>query len=218
MLDVSYIFIGFALTHMVLLAQSFKTLSEFNVRVLFLRVLLCTLTYDNIALALGNTANGTSWFTELTTMRFIFHATVLPFLTLFCLSTLGAVKAPIANNTLFRGFAFLFTAAALIYGVWHEVMQLELGVIESYGHYRMTNLSPNPPFATIATNILTIIMGAMLWRAKGPRWLFSGAFIIFLLNGALASQPWGFVSGNMAEVLFIVFLLRNEEAVQALKA
>jgi len=218
MMDLRFIFIGYALVHLVLLAQSFKTLPEFNVRILFMRVLLCTLTFDNIALALGNTANGTDWFVPLTTMRFIFHASVLPFLTLFCLSTLGAVNAPIAKNTLFRAFAYLFTASALVYGIMHEVLQLEIGVIEYFGHIRMTNLSPNPPFATIATIMLTIIMGALVWKAKGPRWLFSGAFIIFLINGGLASQPWGFVAGNTAEVLFIVFLLRNEEAVRALKA
>ena len=55
-----------------------------------------------------------------------------------------------AANKLFSGFCWLFTLAALGYGIYHEV---------------------------------------------------------FLLNGATGAQPWGFLVGNFAEVVFVVALL-----------
>jgi hypothetical protein len=44
----------------------------------------------------------------------------------------------------------------------------------------------------------------------GWRWFFLGVLFIFLLNGATGSRPWGFISGNGAEVIFICCLLLTE--------
>jgi len=46
-----------------------------------------------------------------------------------------------------------------------------------------------------------------VWKVNGWRWFFLGGLFIFLLNGATGAQPWGFIVGNFAEVVFILCLL-----------
>ncbi len=214
-MPLSLMFAGFALIHVFLLFQSFKYFNTLDTRVFFLRAMLCALIYDNTALALGNIAHSGGWLDPLTQGRYLLHSAVLPFLTIFALLSMRAANVPLGSNTIFSGFAYLFTAGALGYGLYHEVILLELELAENFGHYRMASTSTIPPLATIFTNIFAIIMGALIWKAKGPKWLFVGSLAIFIINGATATSPYGFILGNIAEVIFVVFLLKQERAIRS---
>lgn len=209
-MTVSIVFAGLALLHLLFFVYSRVALRTDSWRQLFLSLLLFGLVYDNLALALGNIVVGTGMFQIISLPRFIFHATILPFLTLFSLSTMQAAGVPASRNAVTVGIAFVFTVLGLSYGIFHDVAALQLGPVENYGHWRMTNLSGQPPFATIATNIVAIIMGALVWKARGPYWLFAGAALAFVLNTLAAPHPWSFISSNLTEVVFVFCLLKSE--------
>jgi hypothetical protein len=190
-----------------------------SMRLWFLRLMLFGMAYDNLMLMLGNIGVGTNWYVLANYPRFILHAGVLPFLTIFTLSAMQVCGVGIARHRNFVVFCWLFAGLALVYGLWHEVLLLQLEPKEVMGHMRLVSASKIPPLATIATNILILPMAFSIWRVAGFPVFFLGTLFIFLLNGSTGGQPWGFVAGNGAEVIFICclliterFLVRRQEA------
>ena len=146
----NFILLFFALVDLVLLVWTFSDGDLKAFRLWFLRFMLFGMFYDNLVQGLGNWFIDAAWYEAANVPRFVLHAAVLPFLTLFTLSVMRSAGVNLAANKLFSGFCWLFTLAALGYGIYHEV---------------------------------------------------------FLLNGATGAQPWGFLVGNFAEVVFVVALL-----------
>jgi len=199
--------LAFALLHAALLAWTFAAGDLRSPRLWLLRFMLLGMGYDNLVQGLGNWFIDSSWYEAANVPRFILHAAVLPFLTLFGLSVMRAAGVKLAGNLLLIGFCWLFTAAALVWGLYHEVYLLELGPKPALGVMKLGSVSGLPPIATILTNIVVLPMAAAVWKVNGWRWFFLGGLFIFLLNGATGAQPWGFIVGNFAEVVFILCLL-----------
>ena len=200
----------YLLTHLALLAWSFNFPGPAGPRLWFLRIMLMGMSYDNLVLVLGNSAVGSDWYVLANIPRFMLHAGVLPFLTLFALSAMTASAVPLATRQGFRVFCWVFTVACWAYGMWHEVLLLELEPTEVMGHARLVSTAELPPLATIATNILVIPMAFAVWRRAGWPWFFAGSLFIFLVNGATGGLAWGFIVGNGVEVVFIASLLVTE--------
>jgi hypothetical protein len=198
----------YALVHLVLLLFTFKSRDN-SAGIWFLRILLFGMCYDNLFQALGPYAIGFDWYLPLNYPRYILHAEVLPFLTLFSLSIMRSAEIKVAEKPWLQIFCVLFTAASLVYGLWHEVWLLDLVVTENLGHTKLSSDSELPPIATILTNLLVLLMAAAVWRVAHWRWFFLGALFIFLVNGATASMAGGFVAGNMAVIVFIIALLKT---------
>jgi hypothetical protein len=201
------------LLHLAFLAWSFTFDGPTSLRLWFLRVMLIAMCYDNLMLMLGDIGVGTEWYVMANYPRFVLHAAVLPFLTLFTLSVAQHSRVAFASNIMFIRFCWVFTALAWVYGVWHEVVLLELEPAQIMDHSRLVSVSKLPPLATIATNILILAIALAIWRRAGWLIFFGGALFIFLLNGSTGSQPWGFIAGNGAEVIFICCLLLTERFV-----
>lgn len=199
--------LAFAVLHAALLAWTFAGGDLRSPRLWLLRLMLLGMGYDNLVQGLGNWFIDSSWYEAANVPRFVLHAAVLPFLTLFGLSIMRAAGIALARNRLLIGFCWAFTAAALAWGLYHEVYLLELGPKSALGVEKLGSLSALPPIATILTNIVVLPMAAAVWKTSGWKWFFLGGLFIFLLNGATGAQPWGFVVGNFAEVVFILCLL-----------
>ena len=122
----------------------------------------------------------------------------------------GPRQVPVAGRRDLTAFCWLVVLAAWCYGLWHDVGGLELVVVEVFGHSRLTSVSDLPPFGTIAVNLLLIPLAFILWRRTGWPLLLVGAAFILLVNGAVGAEPWGYVAGNAAEVVFILCLLSTE--------
>ena len=197
----------FALVDLALLAWTFGSGELKALRLWLLRFMLFGMFYDNLVQGIGNWFIDASWYEAANVPRFVLHSAVLPFLTLFALSIMRAAGVRLAINPVFTGFCVLFTAVALGWGLYHEVYMLELGPKSAMGVMKMGSLSGLPPIATILTNILVLPMAAAVWKVSGWKWFFLGALFIFLLNGATGAQPWGFLVGNFAEVVFVLCLL-----------
>ncbi len=198
------------LIHLGFLAWSFTFEGRAGWRLWFLRIMLAGMAYDNLLLMLGNLGVGSEWYVSANYPRYVLHAGVLPFLTLFTLSGMQATGVALAGQRWFINFCWLFTFAAWTYGMWHEVLLLQLEPTSFLDHNRLVSTSDLPPIATIATNVLILPMALAVWRHAGWPWFFLGSLFIFLLNGATGAQPWGFIAGNGAEVIFICCLLLSE--------
>ena len=204
------ILLCFAGIHVALLAWSFGWHSACPWRQWLLRVMLLGTVYDNFVVAMAPVWLGSAGYEVANIPRFFIHAAVLPFLVLFALSVMGSAGVKLALNRLFRAFCCLFVLAALCFGLWHEVWLLELAPKTALGFTRLSSAATLPPLATIFSNLLVLPMAALVWRQSGWSWFFLGALFIFLVNGAGASQPWGFLAGNGAECLFLLCLLATE--------
>jgi hypothetical protein len=211
----NYLLIVFAAIHVGLLAWTFRAGNSHSPRLWILRALLVGMVYDNLVQGIGNWAIDASWYEAANYPRFFLHATVLPFLAIFALVTMQIAGVNLAHRPWFVWFCWLFTLTALAWGLYHEVYLLELEPRQAMGVMKLGSVSTMPPVATIFTNILILPMAAAVWRVSGWRWLFLGALFIFLLNGAFAAQPWGFVVGNFAELVFVICLLATEHCVVA---
>ena len=179
--------------------------------------MLLGMSYDNLVQGLGNWFIDAAWYEGANVPRFILHVTVLPFLTIFGLSVMRDAGVALARNALVIGFCWLFTAAALAWGLYHEVYLLQLGPKHAMGVMKLGSISALPPVATILTNILVLPMAAMVWKSSGWKWFFLGGLFIFLVNGATGAQPWGFLVGNFAELVFIVSLLATDRRFAAVR-
>jgi len=203
----NWLLLFFALVDLSLLAWTFARGELTSPRLWLLRMMLLGMCYDNLVQGLGNWFIEADWYAAANVPRFVLHSAVLPFLTLFGLSIMRAAGVKVAANVFMVGFCWLFTAAALAWGLYHEVFMLELGPKSAMGVMKLGSLSGLPPIATIVTNILVLPMAAAVWKVSGWKWFFLGALFIFLLNGATGAQPWGFLVGNFAEVVFVLCLL-----------
>ncbi len=201
------------LLHLAFLAWSFTFDGRASVRLWFLRIMLMGMCYDNLILILGDIGVGSAWYEMANYPRFLLHAGVLPFLTIFSLSVAQNSRVAFTSSQAFIWFCWVFTAVAWLYGMWHEVWLLELEPTQVMDHSRMVSVSDIPPLATIATNILVLPIAFAVWRRAGWWVFFFGALFIFLLNGATGGAEWGFIAGNGAEVIFICCLLLTERFV-----
>lgn len=206
----NFLLLGFALILFALLCWTFVYGGTGSARLWLLRLLLTGMCYDNVMQGLGNWFMDAPWYEGANVMRFVLHTTVLPFLTIFALAIMGDAGVVLARKPGFVAFCWLFTLLALGWGFYHEVLMLELGPKPAMGVMKLGSLSGVPPIATIATNLLVLPMAAAVWRVGGWPWFFLGALFIFVVNGATGSQPWGFISGNFAELVFIASLLLTE--------
>ncbi len=201
------------LIHLAFLAWSFTFEGKTSMRLWFLRILLIGMCYDNLVLLLGDISVGTQWYVVANYPRYILHAGMLPFLTLFTLSVAQHSRVAFAHNAMFIRFCWAFTALAWVYGMWHDVLLLELEPVQVLDHIRLASVATIPPLATIATNVLVLPIALAIWRRAGWPLFFFGSLFIFLLNGMTGSHPWGYIAGNGAEVIFICCLLLTERFV-----
>ena len=173
----------------------------------FICALLCGMTYDNLVVASGYWFIQESWFATINIPRFYLHVLVLPFLSLFTYAIIRQSGIALGKSPLFFAFCLLVTISALAYGISHELLNLQLVEKSALGTTRMSNANSSAPMATIVTNIVTLILAGYLWRKSGWKILFLGALFIFVVNGASATQAWGFLAGNFAEIIFVLSLI-----------
>ncbi|WP_371189372.1 hypothetical protein [Thalassotalea maritima] len=204
------VFVFFILCHLTMLSVSSKANSN-QFTTWWLRILLCGVLYDNIVVMLSSIYGADERLSIMHQMRWYLHSLILPFLTVFTYKMLEHAGYQGVRSTWCKLLFVLVTVISLGYGIWHEILNLELttrmvstplGDIE-----RFVAVSKAPPFATIGTNLFAIIWSVVIWKKARWPWMFAGSLTIFLINGASVASPYGFLFGNMAEVVFIASLL-----------
>ena len=167
------------------------------------RLLLCGLIFDNTVLAISPIALGADWYYTLSELRYFFHIIVLPPLAVAAVCVANRAGVSWSMGVPDRLFAALFALGAIAFGYAAEVANLQLVTETLFEHTRYVSEHASLPIATIATNIVILLVAAIIWRRAGWPWLFAGAIAIFLINGASATSDWGIVAGNLAEIVFV---------------
>lgn len=176
---------------------------------------------DNYVLFLGSMFHLES-LRPLNPIRYLAHSALLPFVVPFSydhvlMSSAGSESAKEGPRTLTRILLrdIPFTGL-LIWGVYFEYILLELDAttfvdpLGFWADYERFTSTGGPPLATIVANLVTIMGGWIVYRQSGWIWLFMASFSIFIVNGAMGTNPLGLLAGNVAEVWFIVGLLATE--------
>lgn len=197
--------------HLAILIYSFTHIKSNSWRIWLLRLLSAGVLLDNTTLLLSPQLLGTDLYMFLNRVRFAAHGLVLPFLTLFGLSILKESDIKLASNKIFIALCAIVTLGSLYFGITHDVFNLQLGEKVGMGYTRLADVGGSlPPIGTIVTNLLVMIMGIVLWRKAGWKWLFFGSLFIFVLNAATGAKEFGFMVGNAAEVVFVLSLYMTE--------
>jgi len=165
-------------------------------------LLLIALTMDNLILVLGNAFIDTTGYYYASWFRFFAHALVLPLLMQAVLAVAARAGVTWAARRDVQIITGLIVVAAILFGMITEVIGLQLVEAELMGHLRLVSADAHPPFATIFTNIVVLLVAIPIWRRAGWPWLFAGSLAIFLINGAAGATDYGILAGNAAEILF----------------
>ncbi len=189
-----------AALHLVMLLASFRLRA--GAPEWLWRLLMCGLIYDNVVIALGSTGVGENWYQAASALRYLMHVIVLPPLVVAALLVARRAGADWAQGRTAFLMAGIFVVAAIDVGIVTEIAGLQLVSESLYGHERLVSAHASPPLATIATNVVILAIGAAIWRRAGWPTLFGVALAILLVNGATASQEWGILAGNLAELVF----------------
>jgi hypothetical protein len=206
----SPVFALMALCHFGLFLWSLR-LPPSGFPLLFLRCLLVALSFDNLVIALGPLLHASTIYGAMSTLRFWVHAMLLPFLLVFVAGVMSFYIRRVQIRLWLSAVACVLALLAVVYGYLYDLASLELVAADYYP--RLVAADSQPPFATIAVNLLAVIAGAWLWRRANWPWLFAGALQIFLVNGATAGRDWSFIAGNTAELLFVISLFASLKAV-----
>ena len=201
---------AFAIAHLALLGWSFVFAGGDAPRLWIPRLLLVGMIYDNLVLTLGNIGVGSAWYAVASSGRFVLHAALLPLLIPYALAVLRGTNVPPVERGWFVAGCWLLALGAWSYGLWHDVGNLTLETVDVFGHLRLASTVALPPLGTIAVNLLLVVLAFVLWRHGGRPLLLAGALFILLVNAAVGAQPWGYLVGNGAEVVFMLCLLAAE--------
>ena len=106
----NWLLLIFAAVDIALLAWSFRDRDFAAPRLWLLRFVLLGMFYDTLIRGLGNWFIEVGWDAPATIPRFVLHASVRPFLTLFGLSVMRSAGVKGAVHQGFGVFCWLFTA------------------------------------------------------------------------------------------------------------
>ncbi|GLP96957.1 hypothetical protein GCM10007895_22630 [Paraferrimonas sedimenticola] len=207
---------SFALAIVLLFVWSLQWGDKHSPRLWLLWALMAGMLFDNSMQAIGNWTIDSDWYQPLSRLRWAAHVLVLPFLSLFALSLMRLSGIQWAHNRLLKLALWLIVLGSLAYGIWHDILLLELSQTSPLGVTKYTSAVKSLPYPTILANLLVILMAIPIWRAARWPWLFAGAAFIFITNAVTAGQAWGFIAANFAEVVFAVSLLASERYFSAL--
>ena len=174
-----------------------------GVVVYLVRAVLLALLFDNVILSLSAISFGQNWYLSASWLRYFAHVLVLPPLVVAAQRLTATAGASWASNRIIAHAAIGLSIAGIAIGIATELVDLRLVAETLQGHQRYVSTSGLPPIATIATNLIVLLLAAVIWRHSGWPWLFAGALSIFVINAAMGGSDWGIIAGNLAEVGFI---------------
>ncbi|WP_448212023.1 hypothetical protein [Colwellia sp. MEBiC06753] len=216
MISLSYFFLFIIICHLGLMVKTFQ-LPTTRWQVWWLIALIFGVLYDNTMLLLSSIFGASENLALANSMRWLLHSIILPWLVIFAFATVQQVNDKLSNK-FYLTSCFVISILAVGYGFYAEFILLELepkvfsdanGLFQSFERFASVNSAP--PWATILINFLVILLAVYLWvKTKWP-WLFIGSISIFVVNGAFASSSYGFLLGNIMEVIFILTLIATEK-------
>jgi hypothetical protein len=178
-----------------LAARRSVTAGALRVPALVVTVLCLAIGYDNAAIALGRLLGAGEPLATINAGRFAAHALFTPFLAIvawrLAIALVAAPYGRVLRSRAFGATLAALTAALVAWGVWTEILELELEARQYADTLRYVNVAAHgPPIPAIITIVVAIGIGVVVWRRAGWPWLFAGALAMFVAAALGANLFW----------------------------
>lgn len=202
----SIFFLLYALAHIALFGLALRLfLQHRHPATVPLLIVLFGLIYDNAVLASGAWIGHGEILDRLSVPRFFMHAFGTPLLMLSALGLVRRSGADWARRGVVAGGLVAFTLAMIAVGVEADLLRLDLVAKEQAGVISYGNASTaGPPIAPVATIVVLIAAGMVVWRRNGGLWLLAGAVAQFV---AAAIGDAIVIAGNLGELALLAGLI-----------
>lgn len=221
----SFTFFVFAVIHLVIWFWGWKNWARYGrPRGLFLVLFGGTLLwYDNFRIGIGRFIGEGELLQTMTVPAFAWHWTMLPLLVIAAGSIAKSAGLKWAQPKLVMG-AFCLLASVLIALDVPYLFQIDLypACVADTVRYttRVSELQfcsadsvvvngVGSPFVAIATNVIVLIVGIVMWIQRGWPWLTLGSgAMFFAAGGGPAIAPyWALPIANFGEILFTLGMI-----------
>jgi len=181
-----------------------------SLAMIVLPIILISISYDNLVLAIGTLIGEGELLQFLSQIRFFIHYFFLPFLIVVGVELASRAGAGWAIS-LTRWLAWIIAATLGIIDIFNRYIGLELKPVYFAGVLRYTTDVNNIPIVTIIVTLFILLIGIGFWiRTKGKwSWLFFGT-LIGLIGNAIPISEFGTLPGSSAEFIMTLFLLLTE--------
>ena len=202
----SIYFLLYALAHIALFGWALRLfLQHRHPATVPLLIVLFGLIYDNAVLAGGAWIGHGEVLERLSVPRFFMHAFGTPLLMLSALGLVRRSGADWARRGVVAGGLVALTLAMIAVGVEADLLRLDLVAKEQAGVISYGNASTaGPPIAPVATIVVLIAAGMVVWRRNGGLWLLAGAVARFV---AAAIGDAIVIAGNLGELALLAGLI-----------
>ncbi|GAB2821018.1 hypothetical protein GCM10022221_18710 [Actinocorallia aurea] len=162
-----------------------------------LAVLTLGLAYDNGAIAIGSVLGYGDALEAVNIPRYWIHALFTPLLVV--VGVLLARRLGVSVGTPVLVGAGILAAALVVVGLVTEAFGLHLKPETYADALRYVHAEPSgPPMAAIATIVVLIAIGVVVWRKAGFPWLLVGAVTMFVAAGVGFAHFWISNLGELA--------------------
>lgn len=206
----SWILLFFATIQAILFIESFRWSDNSRWRIWFVRLLLFVMAYDNFIQGSGVWLYEKAWYEWANYIRYCFRVGSLPFFVLFTFSILREISTSVGRNSFVIVISVLFTIFPLGYGIFKELIGIQLAATDTYGVVRLTSLGDHTTYAHLAIIFYTIILSLLVWKLSGWKWLLLGILYSFLMSIIVNGQLWGFVANGLGGLVLMVAMLKTE--------
>jgi hypothetical protein len=188
-----------------------------SIAMIVLPILLASISYDNLVLALGHWIGSGTVLQTLSFFRYILHFCAIPLFVVVGVELADHFGLAWATRTA-RWLSWGIAIGLIMINLASQLIHLNLVPINFMGVLRYTDAAPSgPPIITILVNLLILYIGAIFWSKRKWPWLFIGT-LISVIGNAIPIAIVGTIIGSTSECLMALSLLLTEQHAQTLAA
>lgn len=207
--------LGLALVEWLLLGWAIRLWrSSPSLAMMIMPVVLLSLSYDNLVLAIGSWFGAGDLLKTLSLVRFFLHDLVVPLFIVIGVELAQRAGAAWANRTI-RTLSWVVAFAVAGIDISTNDIGLVLVPTNFLGMVRYISAIAAPPIATIVVTGFVLVVGTMLWVRLKWMWLCVGTAIA-LIGNAMPSSIVGPLPGSTAELIMALSLLLTEQRTQSI--
>lgn len=159
------------------------------------------LAYDNLAIAAGSVLGEGDLTRLLNAPRYYIHALFTPAMMIAAFGALRLAGVGWAQSRVWHTVVCVLATGLILLGGYVDILNLALVPQMEDGVLRYVNdfhLFKGPPIPAVATIVVVLVFGGVLWRKQKWPWLFVGALLMFFA----AAQTRLPIVANLGEIAF----------------
>jgi len=177
-----------------------------------LYVVVIGLIVDNGIIVSGKWIGEGAFLEGLNKVRFWSHAFLTPLLVLFSWDLFRRANLEWAKQKWVYALAIVYTKILIRIEFFTETLNLTLKPELKYGVLRYVSTEPSsgPPVMILLVTLILFIVGVILWKKTGWKWMFIGTLVMSL--GSMIPIPLGssaITNGFELILLFTLMMTKN---------